>query len=575
MTDTEDRIRAHLESLYPDLGPAELDQLTARLIDATQATQATQATGSAGGRGAGLLPGADEVVLITYGDTLVDHADPARPYLQVLEDFLSSDLNEVFSAVHVLPFLESSSDGGFSIIDYRTIAPGLGDWSDLAALAQGRELMVDLVCNHGSARSERFAEFLADREPGRSWFLTVPPGADLSLVVRPRVHDLAVPVETEAGTRYVWATFSSDQIDFDFTNPDVLVEFASIIGFYLDAGATRIRLDAIAYLWKRIGTCCIHLPETHQVVKLFRTLVEAREPEVLLITETNVPHAENISYFGAGDEAQVVYNFTLAPLVVWSLLAGDAAALTKWLVGLAPPPQGCTFLNFLASHDGLGLRPIEDLDGVDLEVLVDAAAQTGGRVSTYSDGDTQRPYELNVSLADLLAGTDGAHADRFVVAHAVMLAIQGIPAIYIHSILATPGDHETLARTGHARDINRAQLGLGETRAAISTGWRGRVFDRLGELIRIRRSRPAFAPAASQIIHALGPSAVAIERVSTEPADRVVAINNLSDQPVQVSAPALAAIFGSPVNPVDLVSGDRLGPGLELAPWQVVWLADQ
>ncbi len=308
-----------------------------------------------------------------------------QPHLRSLGELWSEYFSDVFSTVHVLPFFPSSSDGGFAIIDYRQIDQSLGDWSDLSSVVGDGGLMVDLVCNHGSAQSEWFADFVADREPGRNYYLTADPLEDLSLVTRPRTHPLLFEIETARGIESVWTTFSHDQVDFDFSNPDVLVEFCSILGFYLDQGATSVRLDAVAYLWKTIGTPCVHLPETHQVIKLMRALVEARGPSTLLITETNVPHGDNISYCGEGDEAHVVYNFTLAPLIVWSLITGRGDRLTNWLGRLEPLPTGCTFLNFIASHDGLGLRPIEDLISQDeVAPMIDAAVEVGGDFSAYS-----------------------------------------------------------------------------------------------------------------------------------------------------------------------------------------------
>ena len=308
------QVRHRIDRVYVDLDERALDNLATRIL------QAVDMVGDGQTAQPHRLPGSDEVVLITYGDTFTDES---QPHLQSLRTVWDDHFAQVFSTVHVLPFFPSSSDGGFAIVDYRSIADELGEWSDLADVVGDGGLMVDLVCNHGSAQSEWFVQFLNDEAPGRHYYMEADPQADLSMVTRPRTHPLLREVETAAGTRHVWATFSHDQIDFDFSNPDVLVEFCSILGFYLSQGATRVRLDAIAYLWKQLGTRCIHLPETHQIVKLMRTLVELRDPTALLITETNVPHGDNTSYFGDGDEAHIVYNFTLAPLIVWSLITGS------------------------------------------------------------------------------------------------------------------------------------------------------------------------------------------------------------------------------------------------------------
>jgi len=557
---TRQRAVYHLARIYPALDQDALDALAGRILDAAGVHDRPGSPAPPSP-----LPGSDEVLLITYGDTFLDGSvdGEGRPHLQALAEICSDYFADVFSTVHVLPFFPSSSDGGFAVIDYRRVADPLGDWRDLGGLP-ARGLMVDLVCNHGSAQSEWFAQFVAGIEPGRDYYLTADPEADLSMVTRPRTHPLLHEVQTVDGTKHVWATFSHDQVDFDFTNPDVLVEFCSILGFYLAHGATRVRLDAIAYLWKRLGTSCVHLPETHQVVKLMRAITEAHDPKALLITETNVPHVDNVSYFGEGDEAHVVYNFTLAPLIVWSLIVGDGETLTNWLGRLEKPPAGCTFLNFLASHDGIGLRPVEDLiRRRDLTPLIDAALAVGGDFSAYSAPGGPRPYELNVSLADLLAGESGATADRYLLAHALMLSVQGIPAVYVHSMLVSPGDLDAVLATGHKRDINRSRVEIDNARRTLDGGWRADVSRELASLIRVRRAHRAFAPEADQVVHVLHPKVVAVERGSG--ADRVFALHNVSADAVALQVPDS---FGTH----DLISGVTLDRDLTLGPWQACWL---
>lgn len=555
------RVAAHLSRLYPKLEVAEIDGLADRVLAACDVDPDAPRTG---GRG---LPGADLVMLITYADSI--GGESAAP-LDALATVWAHHLAEAFGAIHLLPFFESSGDGGFSIVDHRRVAPHIGSWDDVERLASQTPLMVDFVCNHGSAGSEWFTQFRADEEPGRSYFRTADPAEDLRAVVRPRTHPLLTPVSTAGGTRYVWTTFSPDQVDFDFTNPDVLVEFCSIAADYVARGATLLRLDAIAYLWKRVGTTCLHLAETHEFVKLLRAVLDARDLAPLIVTETNVPHADNISYFGDGDEAHVVYNFTLAPLIVWSVLSQSGEALTGWLADLEAPPAGCTFLNFIATHDGLGVRPVEDLLGADeLAAMIDATTASGGQVSHYRDGDVDRPYELNVSLADLLAGADGVDAARFIVAHAIMLAVQGIAGVYVHSVLVTPSDHDRVSRTGHARDINRVQPTLDEALDRLQRGWRGRTSTELRRLVSIRGAHDAFDPVTPQVIHHLHPAVVAIERRGQS--GTVVALHNVSARPVRIG---LSGIVTGPQH--DLIAGeafevDHRGE-MVLDPWQACWL---
>jgi len=564
METTKAKVSLHLGRIYPHLASTEVDALAARVVEAAGIDAGETAHPATSGE----LPDADEVMLITYGDTIQSTEAPHLPSLAAL---WRDQLSDVFSTIHLLPFFPSSSDGGFAVVDYRSVATELGDWGDISSMLdqvnQNSGLMVDLVCNHGSAQSEWFADFVANRKPGRDYYVTADPDVDLSNVTRPRTHPLLRPTETAVGLKHVWATFSADQVDFDFANPDVLVEFSSILGAYLSHGATRIRLDAVAYLWKQIGTNCVHLPQTHEIIKLFRLLVEARNPRALVITETNVPHAANVSYFGDGDEAHVVYNFTLAPLLVWSVVAEQGTKLTDWIQSLTPPPPGCTFLNFIASHDGIGLRPIEDLMTLDeLAPVTELATSVGGDFSTYATAEGPKPYELNVSLADLLAGQDGTTAHRFVLAHTFMLAVQGIPAIYVHSMLATGGDIAAAASTGVKRDINRSRLTLDEVSQRSGQGWHGQVFRDLCDIIAVRRSCRAFAPDSPQVIHRLHPNVVVIERGHGD--DRVLALHNVASVACRVAIPPEFGRF-------DLITSeyaDADSDELKLGPWQARWL---
>lgn len=581
MTDFRNQVHARLEFLYSDA-------MTDALVDAT-----LQAIGLDPGRSDLAEPAPppfseDEVMLITYGDSLVGSESPAESPLATLAAFVEEHLHEAVSTVHVLPFFPSSSDGGFAVVDYKAVEPTLGTWSDIEWLSAGGTrrsagLMVDLIVNHGSSESEWFQQFLANEEPGRGYYKTIPPGADISQVVRPRTHDLAQKFDTPGGQQQLWCTFSRDQIDFDFSNPDVLLEFLTIVDHYLRHGATRLRLDAVGYVWKEFGSPSIHLPQTHELVKLLRTLLSRRAPEVLLVTETNVPHDQNISYFGDQDEAQVVYNFSLVPLALHSVLAGDAQPLTDWASSIAALPPGTAFLNFLASHDGLGMRPAEGLlSERQIGELVYKAVDAGGDFSSYTAADGERPYELNVSLADLLLGKDRAAVtdldiDRYLGAHAIILAFKGIPAIYIHSLLATPGDHAAVVQSGHKRDVNRPRLDADAIAAALADpqSVSARVVERLCHLIGVRRRHRAFSPDSPQQTLEIGSVVFALRRGTGD--DAVLVLQNVTDKHLRVDVSAEAhnqgaaawrdLLVGRPEDPSNLPADSVL-----LSPYQARWL---
>ncbi len=433
-----------------------------------------------------------DVVLITYGDQVhfdendtegesgSETTDTKSPLAALARFLAEAELDSSINTIHLLPCFPYSSDDGFSVIDYRQIDPALGDWSDVDRLGRDYRLMFDLVLNHISRRSRWFEEYLAGREPFRRFFIEVEPGTDISLVVRPRSLPLLTEVQTAAGPRHVWTTFSDDQIDLNFAEPDVLVEMVDVLLLYLAHGARIVRLDAIAYLWKQLGTSCIHLPQTHEVVKLLRDVADAVSPGTIILTETNVPHEENVSYFGHGDEARMVYQFSLAPLLLEALLSGDGRLLNDWLADMRPTPPGTTVFNFTASHDGVGVRPLEGIMPPDrFERLINAVRARGGHVSTKRGPDgNDSPYELNITYFSALAEVDEPdddkalqmQIDRFLASQAVMLSLRGIPGVYFHSLVGTPNDTQGVATTGRARSINRRKFGLGELRGILSLG---------------------------------------------------------------------------------------------------------
>ncbi|TVS16392.1 MAG: alpha-amylase [Gammaproteobacteria bacterium] len=530
-----------------------------------------------------LRPGrwsAEDVVLVTYGNTL---SQPDEAPLATLHRFLGSRLEGVVNAVHVLPFFPFSSDDGFSVIDFYSVDPALGDWSDISALSQDFALMADLVINHVSRESLWFMDFVNDREPGRGFFLALEPGTDLTRVVRPRNTPLLVPIHTYRGLRHVWATFSEDQIDLDFSQPRVLAEMVRVLCHYLRAGARMVRLDAIAYLWKELGTPCIHHPNTHAVVCILRLVSELLcppdEDPVVLVTETNVPHSENVSYFGAGDEAHMVYQFSLAPLVLHALVRGSSRYLMQWGAVLEPPPRGCTFLNFIASHDGIGLRPAEGLvPEEDLRGLVELMHEFGGFVSMrmLADG-TQRPYEINISLFDALRGTfageDHWQVERFLCSQAIAMSLQGVPALYIHSLLATPNDLEGVDRSGRTRSINRRQCQLEDVDALLGDlrTPTARVFGALTALLRLRRTLPAFSPDARQRFVPLGDSWVTLVR--GDGVDAVAVVINVTAGTKHLDAAALGAL-GCAELVVDRIRDQAFAivDGIDVAPYRCLWL---
>jgi sucrose phosphorylase len=506
-------------------------------------------------------------ILITYGDQL---REPDRAPLRTLAEFCDEQLRGVVSGIHLLPFYPYSSDDGFSVIDYQQVDPALGTWDDVARIGQHFRLMFDGVINHISAQSEWFKAFLRDDPKYRDYFIAVEGDPDLSQVVRPRTLPLLTEFTTPSGVKKVWTTFSADQIDLNYANPDVLLDIIDVLLFYVAHGAELIRLYAIAYLWKEIGTTCIHLPQTHRVIQLLRAILDEVAPHVQLITETNVPHQDNISYFGGGrNEAQLVYNFALPPLTLHTFRTGDASALTRWAAGLTLPSPQTTFFNFLASHDGIGLNPARGLIGeTDIAALVDRVVAHGGRVSYKNnpDGSTS-PYELNINYFDALSDPNGdeplsLQIDRFVAAHAIMFSLAGVPGIYFHSLFGSRSWLEGVTQLRYNRAINRQKFDRAEIERELSdpASLRTQVFQRLKHLLQVRSSSDASDPHSPQQVIELPHAIFAVQRGS------VLCLHNVSDQVQRV---ALAEKWRSAR---DLLSKRTVEIDVTLQPYEVMWL---
>lgn len=487
-------------------------------------------------------------LLITYGDQV---SQAGQPPLQTLTDFCEAHLRGLVSGIHILPFYPWSSDDGFSVKDYRAIDPALGDWPDVERLGRSFRLMFDGVINHASAQGAWFQAFLRDEAPYRDYFVTVEGDPDLSEVVRPRALPLLTEFQTPRGLRRVWTTFSADQVDLNFANPDVLLEICDILLMYAARGAQFIRLDAIAYLWKEIGTNCIHRPETHAVIQLFRAIFEDVAPHVRLITETNVPHADNLSYFGDGtNEAQLVYNFALPPLVLHTLRTSNASALSHWAGGLVLPSSQVTFFNFLASHDGVGLNPVRGiLSPAEIDALVQQTLAHDGLISYKQNSDgTQSPYEMNINYFDALSDPASAEPlttqiNRFMAAQAIMLSLRGLPGIYFHSLFGSRNWTEGVKLTGHNRSINRQKLDAPTLEAKLATpeSLRAQVFARYSALLMQRSRSAAFHPQGRQQVLEMGSGIFAVLRTSPNLKERVLCLQNVTAQEQSAAGHRLAA----------------------------------
>jgi sucrose phosphorylase len=519
-----------------------------------------------------------DVVLITYADQI--RSGDAPPLAAQNEWLLDQLLDEVISTVHLLPFCPYTSDDGFSVVDYQAVDPSVGTWDDISNMGDGFDLMFDLVLNHASQKHVWFQGYLAGDPKYADFFIDVAPDTDLHQVVRPRSLPLLTPFETESGTKHVWTTFSPDQVDLNYANPNVMLAMLETLVQYAKRGARIIRLDAIAFLWKEIGTNCLHLPQTHAAVKLMRHVLDRVAPGTLILTETNVPHAENISYLGNGDdEAHMVYQFSLPPLLLDAIHSGDTSVIRDWLASLKPPSQQTTFFNFTASHDGIGVRPLEGIVPSErVEKLVEVVRAHGGRVSMRRQPDgSESPYELNICYLDAVANrneiSEAEHSRRFLATQAIMLSIQGMPAIYFHSLVGSPGDEATVEETGQNRRINRHKYDRAELDSALweAHSLQRRVFDGYRRMLEVRCQQKAFHPSASQTVLDLpGDGLLGFVRQASD-GQKIAVLANLSSSTRSVDASLIDESLR-----FDELAEQRLfaGEPIPMRAFQVRWLSN-
>jgi len=513
-----------------------------------------------------------DIVLITYADQF---SAPGEKALPVFTRFYNEWLSRSFSHVHLLPFYPWSSDDGFSVIDYHEVAPETGSWRDVAELKKSASLMFDFVCNHMSAKSQWFENYINQTPGYEDFFISVDPETDLSAVTRPRALPLLTPFTLHDGSvRHLWTTFSEDQIDLNFASPEVLIAMVDVLLHYLMEGARYIRLDAVGFMWKIPGTNCIHLEQTHRLIQLFRAITDRVAPGTVLITETNVPHKDNISYFGDGEnEAQMVYQFSLPPLVLHAVHCQDVRALCQWASSLKLPSMKTTWFNFLASHDGIGLNPLRGiLPESEILSLVEKLQQEGALVNWKNNPDgTRSPYEINVTYLDALSAKeseDNERIARFILAHAVLLSFPGVPAVYIQSILGSRNDYDGVERLGYNRAINRKKYRAGEIDAELedNKSLRHSIYHRLTQLIAVRRTEKAFHPDSQTIFETSGAHVFKIIRTADN-GERITALFNFSNQQQNIHS---NIEIGR-----ELIAGEDIrSTTLSLNPWQVMWIKE-
>lgn len=490
-----------------------------------------------------------DMVLITYGDII--HGEGSTP-LATLHNFVNTYNRGAINTMHLLPFFPYSSDRGFAVVNFKTVDPNLGSWDDILNMAVDYDLMFDGVINHCSSRSTMFREFLRGNPRFKNFFISYESPDELtpdqrSKIFRPRTSDILTKFHTIDGPRYVWSTFSEDQIDINFRNPVALMAVIEGLLFYVRRGADILRLDAVTYLWAEPGTDCVHLPETHEIVKLLRDVMDTVAPTVALITETNVPHDDNVSYFGNGyDQAHMVYNFALPPLVLHTFYREDATALSKWTHDLKVDSDIATFFNMLDTHDGIGLMGVKGiLSKEDIDFIIHSVKEHGALISYKMTEDmTEEPYEINSTWWSAINADNSdenvfLQVRRYVASRSIALVLQGVPAVYVHGVLGTPNDHELVKKTEHNRDINRGAIDSASPQFSFKDpNSKLSLLRRYGSKLNLTRTRHrAFHPHGDQRVLMISPDVFTVLRTSPEKDQHILTMTNVTNRACSVEIP--------------------------------------
>jgi len=581
----------------------------------------------------------DDACLVCYADTFVDPAFQKKP-LRLLKEFLERyRIPDRLPLLHLLPFFPWDTDRGFSVTDYFQVHPDYGSWQDIASLARSVSLMFDFVINHASIENPLVKSALIERHlspedpryarfaPFKDYVIAFsdaerPPDGALQGLVRPRATPVLTPYtvgakkegslfvalgsaekallrkDTKAiGTGWAWTTFSrparpdgstaTRQVDLNFNNPAVLLEAVKILLHYIGQGATHIRLDAVAYIWKNIFSTSIHEPGTHALLRIIRRIITRVSPDTRLVAEVNEPQERIVSYLGTRRrrECDLVYQFTHFPLAAYSVLTGDGRPYAQWLKSLGPF-GGRQFITILGSHDGMGLKPAYGwLSPKKIKALVDTLVLEHGALPNDAalPGGGKIIYEVCATPWNLINNpkkdtSDPLSLSRYLSVVALGLLVRGIPAFYINGLIGA--ENAPLDSLDENRSINRLrfdaeclfeQLDGGSLRMK-------RVMEGIFNLLETRRKEPAFDPRAPAAVpvSTQTPGVVCAWMSTRSQKSGLLACISVSENTEPVRLPK--EIIAAGIQWKDLLSGKQVTADetgnllLELTPYQILWL---
>lgn len=544
----------------------------------------------------------DALGYVAYADLFADTLDGVRRHV----DYLAG-LGVTY--LHLMPLLTprpGPNDGGYAVMDYRSVRPDLGSMVDLADLAAdlheaGISLTLDLVLNH-VAREHAWADQARAGDPDyRDYFLTFPDrtGPDSYEATLPEVFPAFAPGNftfDDDLDAWVWTTFNAWQWDLNWANPSVFIEFADIIGFLANQGADCIRLDAIAFIWKRLGTNCQNQPEVHAITQALRATARIMAPAVIFKAEAIVSPTDLVAYLGRGEHAgkvsDLAYHNSLMVQIWSSLAARDARLMAAALSRFPPIPVTTAWATYLRCHDDIGWA-IDDADaaavgwsgGGHREFLADFYAgdfagsfAAGAHFQSNPVTGDRRTSGSAASLAGLERAADDGAMDlaiaRLMCAYTIVLGFGGLPLIYMGDEIGMLNDADYLADAEKAADnrwLHRPTMAWTEADRRRRAPQAERVITEMQRVIAARRRLPALHASVSSTVDVPGHPAILLVRRS-HPAGSIVEAYNVSEHPQAVDREALWPLPAGPL--VEQISGTPVPhvPTLLLPPYAAWWL---
>lgn len=521
--------------------------------------------------------------------------------------------------LHLMPLLEprpAPNDGGYAVMDYRKVRSDLGTMADLRVLAgalheKGISLTLDLVLNHVAAEHEWAVAARAGDARKREYFVafddrTLPDQYERSL---PEVFPAFAPGNftwNDEMNAWVWTTFNSWQWDLNWANPDVLCEFIDIIGFLANQGVDCVRLDAIAFLWKRMGTSCQNEPEVHAITQAMRAAARIVAPSLIFKAEAIVGPDDVVKYLGTGRHAgkvsDLAYHNSLM-VQIWSAFAmHDGSLLSAALGRFAPIPHTTAWATYLRCHDDIGWA----IDDGDAGALGLSGSMHRSFLAEYYAGEFEGSpargahFQTNEATGDRrtsgtaasLAGIESALADgdaealdlaiaKVLCGYAMVLGYGGIPLIYMGDEISLLNDYDFIDEPEHAQDnrwLHRPRMDWPAAQAALAQAdpadYRARIMRGLRALISARASAPALHAAVVPVVFC-GPDPAVVVLRHRDPAGTVVQVFNVAGSERAIDVQHLWPLDASRL--VDLVTGEPVSPidgAVALAPYGYAYLVN-